>query len=415
MYKILIVEDSRIQADLIRQEVQSRGKLVPVVSNTFSDAKIQLQTHAGEFFAALLDINLPDAPHGEVVDLVITHGIPAIVFTGEFSEGFRGRMIAKRVVDYVIKGDRNSIPPVVSLVERLIRNRTTKVLVVDDSRSARSMITDLLSLHKFHVLEAENGAKALEVLTQHPDIRLVITDYNMPQMDGFELTREIRRRHDKSQLAIIGLSSHNDHMLSARFLKRGANDFITKPFLIEEFFLRVGQNVEIIEHIHALKGAAMKDFLTGLPNRRHFMEEGTKLHVHALSGTITLIAGTVDVDFFKKVNDTYGHEAGDQVLKMVAATMAGVAGSNDLLARIGGEEFAILLVNQDIEKATGFFERLRETVESLVIPHHHETLRVTISIGVSTSSGSSLAYMLDQADQKLYDAKRNGRNRVEIV
>ncbi|MBF0134106.1 MAG: diguanylate cyclase [Magnetococcales bacterium] len=415
MVKILIVEDSRSQSGMIVNEVRSRGNLIPVLAESFSQAKELLEANPETFFAALLDINLPDAPHGEIVDLVMEHGIASIVFTGEFSDELRERMLAKRVVDYVIKENASSIVHVVSQVERLIRNQGIKVLVVDDSRSARKMIVAMLKIHKFQTVEAENGVMAMEVLAQNPDVLLVITDYNMPHMDGFELTRKIRRLYTKNQIAIIGLSSHGNNLLSARFLKRGANDFITKPCLTEEFFVRVTQNIEIIEYIHALKDAAIKDFLTGLPNRRHFMDVGEKWHAHAVNATITLIAGTMDIDFFKKVNDTYGHEAGDTVLKKVSALIKPLVDGTDLVARVGGEEFSVLLVNKSSETAYAWFEQLRTRIQAMEIPYNDHVLRVTISIGVCQTPGESLAEMLDIADKRLYDAKRSGRNRVSVA
>lgn len=414
MKNILIVEDSRMFSNLLKREVLERKAMQPVVTESFAQTKALLEAREVDFFAALLDINLPDAPAGEVVDLVISHGIPAIVFTGEFSDELRERMLNKRVVDYVLKESASSISHVVSLIDRLMRNRLIKVLVVDDSRSARMVVVEMLKVHNYVVLEAADGHKAMELLEKHPDVRLVITDYNMPGMDGFELTRQIRQKFDKNQLAIIGLSSYGNNILSARFLKRGANDFISKPFLPEEFFVRVTQNIEIVEYIDALRDAAIKDFLTGLYNRRHFMDAGEKIHARAREGEITLIAGAVDVDFFKKVNDTYGHDAGDAVLKKVGSLLASHGRDTDLVARMGGEEFSVLLVNANVAVATQYFERLRAEIQALAISHNNQELRITASFGVCCSLGDSLAQMLDRADHKLYDAKKNGRNRVEI-
>ncbi|HIJ84031.1 MAG TPA: GGDEF domain-containing protein, partial [Magnetococcales bacterium] len=153
----------------------------------------------------------------------------------------------------------------------------------------------------------------------------------------------------------------------------------------------------------------------GLPNRRHFMTEGEKLHAQACAGDITLIAAAVDVDFFKKVNDTYGHEAGDQVLKKVAALLARHSGAGNLIARMGGEEFSILLVNKNLASAIAFFERLRSEIQSMDIFHNEHIFHITASFGVCGTLGASLAEMLDRADQKLYNAKEAGRNRVEVA
>jgi PleD family two-component response regulator len=143
---------------------------------------------------------------------------------------------------------------------------------VDDSRVFRNRISSLLEVHQYSVLPAGDGAEALKILGENPDIALVITDYEMPKMDGFDLTQKIREKRDKNEVAIIGISAQGDHGLSARFLKNGANDFICKPFLTEEFYCRVTQNVETIEHLRRLKQieaelARSKEEVSRLSNR----------------------------------------------------------------------------------------------------------------------------------------------------
>jgi PleD family two-component response regulator len=122
------------------------------------------------------------------------------------------------------------------------------------------------------VLEAENGEEALNIIDEHKDIRLVITDFNMPKMDGFELTKKLRQLYTKQDMAIIGMSTYGNNLLSARFLKIGGSDFLNKPFLEEEFFCRINQNMDLLEYIKNLRFVATRDFLTGLYNRRHFFE-----------------------------------------------------------------------------------------------------------------------------------------------
>ncbi|MBF0284578.1 MAG: diguanylate cyclase [Magnetococcales bacterium] len=412
MERVLVVENTRLFAHLLKKELETRYGHKVTLAASFAEAKEILSREASSFFAALLDLNLPDAPQGEIVDLVIGFGLPAIVFTGELSDELREKMLEKRVIDYVLKESASSIGYVSGLVDRISRNRAIKVLVVDDSKSARSMLTQLLRIHQFQVLEAESGVEALSLLEQQPGIRLVLTDYNMPEMDGFELTRRIRQKYDKNQMAVIGVSSYGNNVLSARFIKHGANDFINKPFLTEEFYVRVTQNIEIIEFIQTLQETSVRDYLTGLHNRRYFMEMAEKLHAAARRGSMKLAFGLLDVDFFKKVNDQYGHEAGDEVLRRIALILREHVRQGDLAARLGGEEFCLMLVNTSQAGAVILFERLRTAIANEGIEYKDQTLRVTASIGVSCDPGESLNLMMDQADQRLYAAKHGGRNKV---
>ncbi|HSG72597.1 MAG TPA: response regulator, partial [Planctomycetaceae bacterium] len=274
--KVLIVEDSKFFRRLLRRTVEFRTGLVPVVASSLAEARNVIENGPEGFLLSLLDLNLSDSPRGEIVDYIQSQHIPAIVFTGQFDEATRETVLAKNVIDYVIKSNRSSLDQIIAQINRFHKNRDVTVLVVDDSRSVNEYICRLLASHGFNVLSAGNGEEALAVFGDNPGIAMVITDYNMPSIDGFELISRLREGHSKSELAIIGLSGGGDAILSARFLKIGANDYLNKPFLPEEFYCRVNQNIEIMETIRDLKDSATRDFLTGLYNRRYLMESGTQ-------------------------------------------------------------------------------------------------------------------------------------------
>jgi PleD family two-component response regulator len=160
---------------------------------------------------------------------------------------------SKDIVDYVFKRGKQDVQYLVNVIKRIFSNRFIKVLVVDDSKAFRTQICNLLKIHQYNLLEAGDGVEALKTLKENPDIDLVIADYDMPNMDGFVLTQKIREKFDKNEIAVIGISGQGEHSLSAQFIKNGANDFISKPFLTEEFYSRVTQNVETIEHIKRLR------------------------------------------------------------------------------------------------------------------------------------------------------------------
>ena len=356
MQKLLVVEDSTVFRAIVEQQIGQQLGIEVVLAATMAEGLAAVEGRTDEFFLALLDLTLPDAPDGEIVDAMLERGLPVVVFTSRYDEDLRESLLAKNVIDYVPKDSPASLKYLVSMVRRLQRNRETTALVVDDSVTARQLARHWLELHRFDVREADSGQAALAALRAEPDIRLVITDYNMPGMDGFELIQQLRRRFDRDELAIIGVSAGGDAPLSAKFIKYGANDFLNKPYLREEFFCRISQNMEMLDNIRALRDAAAKDYLTGLPNRRQFFEVAGALHAAARRDGARAFAAMIDVDHFKQVNDTHGHDAGDAVLREIGRLLpALLMRESDIVARLGGEEFAVFAYDVTPETAAAFF------------------------------------------------------------
>lgn len=414
MVKVLVVEDSKLFGYLVKKKIEAELNFEAQWVRSYSEAVKLINENDAGFFMALLDLNLPDAPRGEIVDYVLSRGIPSIVFTGVLKDEVRDVIWSKKVIDYVIKESSQSIDYVVSLIRRVYRNSSVRVLVVDDSQTSRHYLCDLLKVHRYQVLEAADGNDALKVMEKNRDISLVMTDYDMPNMDGFELAEQIRRKWLKRDLAVIGISARGDNIMSARFIKNGANDFINKPFLIEEFYCRITQNVEMIEQVRALENASNMDYLTELYNRRYFFESGKNLFASAKRGHVNIVMAMIDIDFFKVVNDTYGHEAGDTVLKEIASILRGRMRQSDLVARYSGEEFSVVAINMEPEYAGTVFEGLRKTIEDTEIPWNGGSIQVTVSIGVCTKLKDSPEEMVRRTDTLLYQAKKNGRNKVVV-
>lgn len=412
---ILVVEDTKFFSNIICKALTARVGATVVAAMSLAETKAAVAASDRPFMLALVDLVLPDAENGEAVQWLLSQSIPCVVFTGIYSEAMREQLFEQDIIDYVVKDSVASIDYMMDLVKRIERNRTTKVLVVDDSSTVRMYVGDLLRSYRFQVLEAVDGRDGLRMLKEQPDIRLVITDYHMPEMDGVAMVREMRRSHGRDRLAIIGLSSGGDSALSAKFIKYGANDFINRPFLREEFFCRITQNMRVLDMVDSLTEMATKDALTGIHNRRFFFEAGHTLYASAARDRLSLTVAMVDVDFFKRVNDTYGHDAGDVVLKAVAAELRASCRQTDLVARLGGEEFAIAAVNMGQDDIEPFFNRLRQGLQDLVVEHDGVRIPITASFGVFSGLCDSLEEMLRQADIGLYAAKQNGRNRVELV
>ena len=412
--KVLIVDDSPSICHLLCAYLAEIEGIEPVPAHTRQEAKALLNSHSASFMCAVLDLNLPDAPDGEVVDDVRALGIPVIVLTGTVNAAVRESMLNKQVVDYVIKGNPNEIRHVAYVVGRLHENRSVKILVVDDSKSMRVYLEHLLARYRYQTLSVGTGEEALKCLQEHADIALVITDFHMPGMNGQELIQRLRARYRREDLAIIGLSDGRQTGLSAMLLKSGASDFLNKPFEVEEFYCRVTQNANMIRYVRQIRETAIRDFLTGAYNRRHLFELGEVLHANARRGRLHLAAAIIDADHFKRINDQYGHQAGDTALKQMVQALQANTRKADVLARYGGEEFAFLAVLNDPCEAIDLFEKLRVGIADLALDIHRSPVQITASIGVTLALEDGLESMLKRADAAVYRAKEQGRNQVVI-
>lgn len=412
--KILIVEDNKALSKLIAKKMETHLHFDVDVAHSLAEAKAFIKKE-DNYFIALLDLNLPDAPDGEVVDFMIGKKVPSIVLTGSIDTETRDKILKKDVIDYVYKGNMDDVNYIFTLIERLHKNRDIKVLVVDDSMVTRAQIKGFLKQQMFKVMVAAHGEEALVFLEDNPDIKLVLTDFNMPVIDGIELTKEIRKLQTKNELSIIAMTSSTAEHISAKFLKIGANDFIHKPFTKEEIACRINNSLDSLEYIAKIKDMAHNDFLTGLSNRHSFFEEMNQYYKMAKEKSESFAVAMVDVDNFKNINDSLGHDVGDMVLVELAKVLKNNLKGSDIVARFGGEEFCIVLKNIEQKKALEYFIKLKESIAAMAIrTKETKAFNVTVSIGVAFNDASSLDEILKQADTALYHAKKNGKNRVEV-
>lgn len=412
--RLLVVEDSRTYSTALCRGLEKGIGLPIVACRSLNELHAAVTEDPGVYTMAVVDLNLPDAPYGEAIDFTVQRGIPTIVHTASFDIETRNRIMARDVIDYVTKDSELAIDTVVSTVRRALSNRTTRVLVVDDAKATRHLLAHMLRVQQYEVLEAASGKEALAMLENTPDIRIVVSDYNMPDIDGYELTRRIRRKYSSDRLRIIGISSSNDRMVSIGFLKAGASDFISMPFVPEELQCRIAIHVETMEQLDQLHHLASRDPLTGLYNRRHFFQRTAGLVDDARARAKKSAIAILDIDDFKRLNDSHGHELGDQALIRVAeCLMQSVADSNHLVARIGGEEFAVLFPGIDAKTAMRLSDHIRLDIAYEALSVGEQRIGLTVSVGVAeVADGESIAQSLAAADRALYLAKRDGRNQV---
>ncbi|NNJ91535.1 MAG: diguanylate cyclase [Gammaproteobacteria bacterium] len=411
MFEFLIIEDNRALANMGKMMIEEKNACKGVIASSRKQVNELISENPGRFSIAIVDLNLPDAPNGETLPDVIAANIPVIVLTGAYGEDMRQEMASYGVVDYVVKSTGiSSYQYVADLVGRIQKNRNTKVLIIDDSQSLSGLLAFQLGIQRLKVLIAHTATEGLEIITKEPDIRLVFLDYNLPDMDGFEVCQKIRAKHGKDEMGIIGISGTDGERVSSRFLKSGANDFLSKPFGYEELLCRVNQNLETLDHIEMIRDAANRDYLTKLYNRRYFFREGTALFQKAVKKGSPVSVAMMDIDFFKKVNDEQGHDGGDEALRHIAKILSDMF-PDVLVSRFGGEEFCILML-LDKDQAYKRLEKFRKKIEGTPVKTDKYNFSYTVSTGFTDLPGEDIDNMLARADMGLYEAKENGRNQV---
>ena len=408
MRNILVVEDSPLVLKILDHLFRQEPALQPLFCASLGEAQVLLETSSALFFAAIVDLNLPDAPNGEIVDLVMQYNLPCIVLSGSYDEHRRDDLLLKGVVDYVLKESQHSYEYAFRLLHRLESNSHVKILVAEDSAATRHLIRRVLTPHLYQIIDACDGDEALRILREQPDIDLFLVDHSMPGVSGFELVKLLRQKMKRNELIILGLSADAKGSLSALFIKHGADDFLRKPFCPEELNCRVMSCLERRDMMRALKQAALFDSLTGLYNRRAFYEQGVDLIRQAQKGGQDLSVAMIDLDHFKTINDEHGHASGDAALLQFARALR-QAFPDTLLGRLGGEEFA-LVSRVDGETVTHTLDTLRQHCATLKYAPGAPPLG--FSAGVYHGIPDDLESLLHLADMRLYQAKRSGRGRT---
>lgn len=291
------------------------------------------------------------------------------------------------------------------------------VLVVEDDVNVRHLLTLSLTRAGYEIEEAASVAEA-RARTVLRSFDIAILDRRLPDGDGLDLCVELRRDYPHAYLLMLTGESSGEAKLEG--FQRGADDYVTKPFQLEELIARVRAGARIVELQKALmesnrqlRDLSRTDGLTGVSNRRAFDERVREAFTHAHRYGRPLSMAIIDVDFFKSINDSSGHGVGDSVLQCVASRLTSCTRAADFVARIGGEEFAVMLPETALFEAMQVGEKIRASIAAQPILGQ----RVTVSTGIASFPHSlvgSVEEFSRAADQALYRAKANGRNRVEI-
>lgn len=409
--RVLLIESSSFFGRAIKHKIETQleSQVIWFEDQTsFTKENIDIN----KIDIALINHNTPEFENSDIIETCFNKDIPTVILTKEITNEIQEKIWSLKILDYILKGTNHSVDNIIDTLSRFFNNCSTGILLVDNSLESRNHLRGLLEKHRYKVYESSSGEEALTLLQEKDSIKLVITDHLTPNLDGLRLTCEIRRLYPLDRVAIIGVSAQGNHSLKIQFIKNGANDFLNKPFISELFFCRVIQNLKIVDYFHQLKNLALLDQLTKLNNRHFLRETGQMLFENSKRNGGFLVIAMIDIDNFKNVNDTYGHDIGDIVLKNVATILKDTIRKSDIAIRYGGEEFVIVANNFNPKNALTFFDRLRNKINCKNIVVEGDTLHVSVSIGICIEKMNRLEDMINRADEKMYEAKRSGKNRV---
>lgn len=438
--KILVADSSRVIRQILREELEGSGF---EVMDTEHGADVFLILNSTDIDLVTLAVELHDMNGYDICQYIRRGGfngksvrnsnVPVIFITGNDVIEERKKGFAVGAADFIVK----PFPPgfVSGVVRRLLKPESRleglEALVIDDSKMARDIVSSALKQEGVVVHEVSNGDAGYEFLKENLSrLDLVITDLIMPGMSGDELTSRIRNELQDLDLPVLVMSGEDHKLTAIDIFRSGATDYLIKPFIKEELMARIRVHLKArllnrlllarlrdLEHLNTqLKSLASRDHLTGLSNRKTFMERFREAIKRKQVEGLYLTFMIVDIDYFKKINDSLGHHVGDQVIQETAKLIRAVVKRSAIIGRLGGEEFGAIVLSH--EKGSGFklADKLCKTVAShkFITEDNGKQVTVTVSIGahmLPPGKNSSPEEIYIRADEKLYRAKMEGRNR----
>jgi diguanylate cyclase (GGDEF)-like protein len=296
------------------------------------------------------------------------------------------------------------------------------ILVVDDQESDISLIKQLLSEAGYVCVSSTMKPQEVCELHRQNHYDLILLDLQMPDMDGFQVMEGLKQMETRGYVPILVISALPDQKLRA--LNAGAKDFISKPFDLIEVKMRIYNMLEVRllykqleQHGHVLEDLALHDTLTGLPNRRLLLIRLALAITHARRNKSITAVMFLDLDEFKQINDTLGHDAGDTLLQLISARLVREVREEDTVARLGGDEFVIALWEVDSSEAVArlVLKIIHAVSQPYLIQERDVHMTVSIGVGIYPTHGESMEALMKSADLALYEAKRSGKNNYHIA
>ncbi len=412
MLKILHVDASESFRKVIQGMVLRSGHTVVSVSRS-TEALAILKAGGIDLIVSALELDdghaekfLGELAHSEA------HAVPVIVVTATDSLQQRERLFALGVVDYMLKNElseerfRRYFESLIADDELSRSMRALRVAVLDDSQIILNIVSGILSMNGFTSFRL--FADPLELFDEKAEFDLYITDIVLPNMSGEQVVSRLRRENPES--IILSMSQFTGEKPLSNILLAGADDYIHKPFDAAGLMSRLKVNLRSYLLKKRLEKLALTDGLTGLYNHRYSYERLELECAKACRYGRPFSVAMIDIDDFKHVNDKHGHRMGDEVLVAVGQAFKDVLRAVDLVGRYGGEEFVIGFPETSLAATRLVAEKILQSVAKVSV----KGISVTVSIGIAEiSCGETLESLVSRADAKLYEAKHNGKNRVE--
>ena len=406
MPTLLIVEPDPLMAESVAEHLQAHLNVLAETVDSLERAHNTINAFPGNYLALLLNLSLSPENYAPFPK------IPTIVITGKIPTSAKKIAFASNVLDYIPDYNGYNLEYITQLVKRVLYADESKILIVDDERATLKLMHKLLANKGYVVREAGRASEVLDFVHSNEDIRMLIIDGDICEQKDFELIKALRQDLKKNQLSIIALCERSKEFQRTMLLRSGVNDCIEKPFRIEDFQVRVMNNLQLVEVLKELTEHSNRDFLTQLYNRRYFFEIGSTLYENYKRGALQLTLAMLDIDHLKTINDTYGHLIGDKAIKTVADVLTKNLRATDVIDRLGREEFCVFSTDVKPNEAKNLFDRIREEVHRQTLSTPCGTIHCSVSIGVTTGMAPSFEDMIHAGDMLLYQAKQQGRNRV---
>jgi diguanylate cyclase (GGDEF)-like protein len=288
------------------------------------------------------------------------------------------------------------------------------ILLVDDETINLNALSGMLN-KTYNIVTASSGFEAIDIISKK-NIDLILLDIVMPKMDGFAVCKALKVDFKTKKIPIIFLTTKTDEESIEKAYEIGCVDYVIKPFRLKELLSRIKRELSMQKMVHKLELLSITDSLTGLYNRRYFTEVSKHILDLAKRENKPLSVVMIDIDNFKNINDTYGHQVGDKALVSLSKRLMKCQRKSDIICRYGGEEFVILFPNTSLDGAVSVAEKIRQKIANIKIKSSSEKISFTISLGVShvDLKDTNIERSLKNADDALYEAKNNGKNKVSI-
>lgn len=406
---LLIIEDQLSIAMLVKNKLEQTCHLPVLILKEMSEVEEVLNANL-DIAVALCDLNLPGCKTGEAVRLLRKKRITTVVLTGTYRDDMRSDMLELMVADYVVKDRPSSIDYAVATVSRLAKNERKNIWILTPGSKHSQRLMGLLKIHRYNVsIFTSFNEVERELKHSKPNLLLLEGVQKIDDENVLPFIQNIRNTFQPADLPIIACEPSQNICFAIQLMKYGVNDFFNSNFTSEELYVRIAQNIESSLAYQEIEKAASTDAMTGLFNRRYFFENAGEDIQNADRQECSKFLLMADIDHFKNINDTYGHQIGDDAIVFVSNTISEVF-EDCIVARFGGEEFCVygrLTQNEVLSRA----ETLRKMIEDT--SEEKSTVSFTISSGI-TFEFDSLDSGIAKADEALYESKENGRNKVSL-